>query len=131
MALIAIPANGPSPDDRASLSFPHAPYVHFYDPDAGTFEAAHNPAAQARAHRGMVVAKLLLKHEVTAVVGHYMGPHPVQALQEAGVPIHEGREDLSVRQVAEAWSRGALRVLPTDAPVGEHRQHGGGCGCDH
>lgn len=131
MSRIAIPALGPTPESPSSTGLPHAPFIVLHDPDAGTFEALPNPAAQAQAHRGMVVAAFLLKRGVTAVVGHRMGPHPVQALRRAAVPIHEGREGLPVRDVAALWARGELPALPDDAPLADHAHHRGSCGCGH
>lgn len=131
MQRAAIPALGPSPDAPSSLGLPHAPYIVLHDPEDGTYEALPNPAAQAQAHRGMVIASFLLKRDVTAVIGHHMGPHPVQALRRAGVPIYEGREGLTVREVVALWARGELTALPTDGPLDDQRVHRGTCGCGH
>jgi predicted Fe-Mo cluster-binding NifX family protein len=129
VANVAFPSLGPSPDDRAIQSFPRAPWVLLLDTTSGAFSALENPAIHAVAHRGAVVAKLLLKHGVDVVVGHQMGPHPVEALQRAGVPIHVGRDDLSVRELAELFAQGALPLAELERD--EQRGFRGGCGCGH
>ena len=134
MSILAIPANGPELDARASVSLPHAPYLVFVDGD--TVTGLENPAATATAHRGVVVAKALLKRGVTAVLGHHMGHHPLEALQRAGVAIHEGSDDLTVRELVVRYEQGTLPELSAEEVTKRHdtqrgHGHGGGCGCGH
>lgn len=135
---LAVPAAGTDLDAPAAIALPHAPYILLVDEETGTFEAHPNPAARAKSHFGMVVAKWVLNRKVDVVIGHHMGPHPAISLEEAGIPVYESVEGLPVREVLARFHAGELAVLSRgeisqrhDAAGGGHHHHGHGHGHHH
>lgn len=124
MARIAIPADEPSLAAPSRVHVPRAPYFIVID-TGGDWEAVPNPGATAESHPGAHAAKALVKQGVQAVVGHRMGPHPVHALEKAGVIVYQGDDGVPVQDMLARFTSGSLPAMTPEAILAGHS------GCTH
>jgi len=120
MARIAIPAAGPDLDAPSVVHVPRAPYFLVVDTTGTDLEAVPNPGATAESHPGAHAAKTLIATGVQGVIGHRMGPHPIQALEKRNVLVYRGDDGVTAREMLARFTSGSLEVMRPEQVLAEH-----------
>lgn len=112
---IAISADGPSMDELVNPRFGRAPGFMVVDLDSMEFEYIDNGVSQAMAQgAGIQAAELVANSGAKVVLTGYVGPKAFQALEAAGVQVGQDLEGITIRQAAEKFVAGEVKVA--DAP---------------
>jgi predicted Fe-Mo cluster-binding NifX family protein len=103
MSLIAVSAQGDTPEASVDPRFGRAKGFGLYDPSAQYWSYLSNDAAQAQAQgAGLAAVELLARAKVTVVLSGSIGPKAAVALRAAGIASVEGADGQTVRQAVAA-----------------------------
>ena len=94
--IIAVAADGETPEASVSGRAGWAPFILFFDADAKFMGASVNPGKD-----GLTVADFLVKKGATVIVAEWFGPRIVEVLKDKGIRAvtFTGSAEVAVREV--------------------------------
>ena len=111
--VIAIPAEGPKPDDAVDSRFSRARYVLLHDPAAGTWEPLEIERKEGSGGGGERAARRVVEAGATVLVAGTCGPNARGTLEAASVAVVTGAKGTALSAVA-AFLGGQLTASASD-----------------
>lgn len=103
MSLIAVSAQGDTPEALVDPRFGRAKGFVLYDPNEQRWRYLSNETAQTQAQgAGLAVVELLARAKVTIVLSGSIGPKAAAALRAARIASVEGADGQTIRQAVAA-----------------------------
>jgi predicted Fe-Mo cluster-binding NifX family protein len=119
---IVITATSPTLDSEVDPRFGRGAYLLIVDPDTLEWEAQPNPGATASGGAGIAAAQFVTGQKVDAVISGDFGPHAVQALEAAGMPMYVFGNFHTVREVVTEFKAGQLQRVGAPTREGRHAE---------
>ncbi|MBQ7607470.1 MAG: NifB/NifX family molybdenum-iron cluster-binding protein [Desulfovibrionaceae bacterium] len=121
--ILAIPSNLPGGlDAEKSGHFGHCEIYTLATIENGAVLSVQTLEAVPHTEGGCLVAvQHLASHGVTALAAGGMGMRPLMGFQELGIAVYRSSEEVTVREVVDAFCKGTLPLFSTDnACKGHH-----------
>jgi predicted Fe-Mo cluster-binding NifX family protein len=114
---IMITTAEPNIESSVDSRFGRASYLLVVNPDTLEWQAHPNPGINSPGGAGITAAQFVAKQKMDAVISGGYGPHAVEILNTANVPMYLFGTATTVRDVVARFTAGRLEIFGTTARV--------------
>jgi predicted Fe-Mo cluster-binding NifX family protein len=136
---ICISSTGKDLDSAIEPRFGRCPFFLIIDDKTDQFETIANPGANSGGGAGIAAAQAIADQKVAVVITGNVGPNAFGVLQSAGIKIHTGAFNMTVKQALSDFKENKLQEtsqpsgpnymgMPGGVPRGGGFGRGGGRG---